>query len=306
MGTPSFAVPALENLIKHGYTVVACVTQPDKQRGRGNQVSFCDVKKIALENHIKVLQPVRIKRKKWVEALKELQVDLYITCAYGQILSQDILDIPTHGCINIHASLLPAYRGSSPLHRAILNGDEKTGITTMMTDIGMDTGDILLQEEMKIPVRMDIETLHDQLSLMGSELIIKTIEKLENGTLTRIKQDNQIATHAAMLSKADGIINWNDHSFKVYNMVRGLNPWPGCYTTYKNKRVKIIEAFFEEESEYDNPGVIIDSDKNGIKVACGKGALIITTLQFENKKKLAVSNCYHNMSSGTLFGEKVL
>jgi len=301
MGTPSFAVQSLLSLINNKYEIVACITQPDRKRGRGNQVTFSEIKKIALKNNILVLQPYNIKKSVWVEKIKELNPNLFITCAYGQILSKAILDIPQYGCINIHASLLPKYRGASPITRAIINGDKKTGVTTMLTDIGMDTGDILLKKEVKIPMDMTVSTLHDQLSILGSEIIIDTLEKLSTNNLTPIKQNNEEATYAPMLKKEDGIINWNEDCITIYNKIRGLNPWPGCYTTLLNKRLKIVLASFENITTDKSPGTIIESSKIKISVACKVGVLNILKLKFDNKKEMEVSMCYHNIKSGSVF-----
>jgi len=302
MGTPSFAVQPLLSLINNNYEIIACITQPDRKRGRGNKVTFSDVKKVALENNILVLQPDNIKKSTWVETIKKLNPNLFITCAYGQILSKAILDIPKYGCINIHASLLPKYRGASPIARAIINGDKKTGVTTMLTDVGMDTGDILLKKELDIPIDMTVSDLHNQLSILGSKLIIETLNKLSENKLTPIKQNDKEASYAPMLKKEDGIINWNEDSITIYNKIRGLNPWPGCYTTLLNKRLKIIAASFEEEVEaFKAPGTIIESSKIKISVACKKGVLNILKLKFDNKKEMDVSMCYHNIKSGSVF-----
>jgi len=301
MGTPSFAVQSLLSLINNKYEIVACITQPDRKRGRGNQVTFSEIKKIALKNDILVLQPDNIKKSIWVEKVKELNPNLFITCAYGQILSKAILDIPKYGCINIHASLLPKYRGASPITRAIINGDKKTGVTTMLTDVGMDTGDILLKKELKIPMDMTLIKLHDQLSILGSELIIDTLEQLNANNLTPIKQNNEEATYAPMLKKEDGIIKWNEDCITIYNKIRGLNPWPGCYTTLLNKRLKIVLASFENITTDKLPGTIIESSKTKISVACKVGVLNILKLKFDNKKEMEVSMCYHNIKIGSVF-----
>ncbi|MCK5811840.1 MAG: methionyl-tRNA formyltransferase [Clostridiales bacterium] len=303
MGTPSFAVPVLNALLSNGYNVVACVTQPDRKRGRGGTITYSEVKKVALKNNISVLQPERIKNKEVIDQLIKTGANLFITCAYGQILSQRVLDVPTYGCINVHASLLPKYRGAAPIHRAILQGEKTTGITTMMTDIGMDTGDILEKREIKIEDNMTVNELHDALSLVGSELLVKTLQKYENNSLNRKSQDGEKATYAPMLKKEDGIINWFKSSLDIHNQIRGLYPWPGCYTTLKGKRVKIVKANYSTKTSDLHPGTIIISSKEKIEVACLKGTINILILQFDNKQQMAVEKCYHNITKGSVLGE---
>jgi len=303
MGTPSFAVPSLLSLISSQHEVIACITQPDRKSGRGNKVTYCDIKKVALEHNIQVLQPQYIKKQIWVEQISKLKPDLFITCAYGQILSKKILEIPKYGCINIHASLLPKYRGASPINGAILKGETKTGITTMMTDIGMDTGDILLQEEINIPIDMTYVQLHDKLAILGSEIIIETLEQMMENKLTREKQDSSQATYSNMLKKEDGKIDFNKSAFSIYNMVRALNPWPSCYTYYNKKKFKVLEASFQELEHKEDVGTIISASKEKIVVACKKGVLNILKLQFDNKKPMEVSMCYHNIKEKTVLGD---
>ncbi len=303
MGTPSFAVPVLKALLSNGYNVVACVTQPDRKRGRGGKVTYSEVKKVALKNNISVLQPERIKNKDVVDQLIKTGANLFVTCAYGQILSQKVLDVPTYGCINVHASLLPKYRGAAPIHHAILQGEKTTGITTMMTDIGMDTGDILEKQEINIEENMTVEELHDILSLVGSELLIKTLQKYESDSLNRKPQDGTKATYAPMLKKEDGIINWAKRSVDIHNQIRGLYPWPGCYTTFKGKRLKIVKANYSVKTSNLHPGTILLSSKEKIEVACLIGTLNILLLQFDNKQKMAVEKCYHNIAKGSVLGE---
>ncbi len=303
MGTPSFAVPVLKALLSNKYEIVACVTQPDRKSGRGEKVTYSEVKKIALENNIIVLQPERIKKRDVLEQLIATGANLFITCAYGQILSQKVLDIPVFGCINVHASLLPKYRGAAPIHNAILQGEKITGVTTMMTDIGMDTGDILEKKEIKIDDNMSVFELHDSLSLLGSELIIETLQKYEDNLLIRKPQDETIATYAPMLKKEDGIIDWCKKSVEIHNQVRGLYPWPGCFTTFKGKRMKIVKANYSTKSSNLTPGTILSSSKEKIEVACSQGILNILVLQFDNKQQMAVEKCYHNISKGSILGE---
>ena len=304
MGTPEFAVPSLKKLIEDGHNIVGVVTQPDKKRGRGGNVSFSPIKKVALENNIKVLQPERIRKKSSVDDLRSLGAELFITCAYGQILSQAVLDIPELGCINVHASLLPRYRGAAPIHRAVMNGDKSTGVTTMMTDRGMDTGDILLKAEVEIDDYMTSGTLHDILKATGARVLNETLVKLGEGNLVRIPQDDSRATHAAMLKKEESIIDWSCDVRAIHNKVRALNPWPGCFTTYKAKRMRIISSGFCNEETNVQPGKIVKITKDMIKVACGMGTLEIFELQFENGKAIPVSQCWHNIDADVVLGLK--
>ncbi len=304
MGTPDFAVPVLEKLINDGHEILAVVTQPDRKSGRGKAVSFSSVKKIALKNEIKVIQPEKIRKRVVVEELKEFNPELFITCAYGQILSQAILDIPKFGCINVHASLLPKYRGAAPIHRAVMNGDKITGITTMMTDRGMDTGDILLKAEVEIGENTTSGELHDVLMKTGAEIISETLIKLGDGTLTRTPQDEAEATHAPMLKKEESIVDWNSNSKSIHDKVRALNPWPGCFTKYMGKRMRIIKSGFSEAEHQKNPGTITIVDKDKMEIACGTGYLYIYKLQFENGKPMEISQCWHNMKSGIVLGQE--
>ena len=304
MGTPDFAVPVLEKLINDGHELLAVVTQPDRKSGRGKAVSFSSVKKIALKNDIKVIQPEKIRKKVVVEELKEFNPELFITCAYGQILSQAVLDIPKFGCINVHASLLPKYRGAAPIHRAVMNGDKITGITTMMTDIGMDTGDILLKAEVEIGINTTSGELHDVLMKAGAELISETLIKLRDGTLTQTPQDDAKSTHAPMLKKEESIVNWNNDSKSINNKVRALNPWPGCFTKYLGKRMRIIKSGFSEAEHQKNPGTVTMVDKEKMEIACGTGYLYIYKLQFENGRPMEISQCWHNMKSSVVLGQE--
>ena len=303
MGTPDFAVPVPEKLIRDGHVILVVVTQPDRKSGRGKTVSFSPVKKIALKNNLKVMQPEKIRKKEVVEKIKEFNPELFVTCAYGQILSQEVLDIPKFGCINVHASLLPKYRGAAPIHRAIMNGDKITGITTMMTDMGIDTGDILLKAEVEIGENTTSDELHDILMKTGAELISKTLLKLGDGNLVRTPQDDGKSTHAPMLKKDEGIINWNSDSKSIHDKVRALNPWPGCFTEYMKKRMRIISSGFSNAERQRIPGTITSIDKEKMEIACGTGYLYIYKLQFENGKPMEISQCWHNMKSGVVLGQ---
>lgn len=291
MGTPEFAVPCLEMLVRDGYNVSAVVTQPDKQRGRGNKVSYCEVKECALSHNIGVLQPDKVKNNlEFIEKVKEIAPDVIVTCAYGKILPKTVLDIPRFGCINVHASLLPRYRGASPINKAIIDGEKETGVTTMYTDIGMDTGDILLARSVPIDDNMTAGELHDVLSRLGADVLKDTLVKLKNNELVRIPQDESKCSYAGMMDKYTGRIDWKCRSWVIHNLVRGTNPWPGAYTYYKDTKLKIWETtVVDVKKDLDAPGKIISVSKEGIDVATQDGIVRILKLQAPSKKKMPVS-----------------
>ncbi|MFA5342287.1 MAG: methionyl-tRNA formyltransferase [Clostridia bacterium] len=304
MGTPDFALPCFEELIISGYNISALITQPDRPKGRHNIIEFSNIKKKAIEHNIPVLQPEKIRKKEWVEMISKINCDLAVTCAFGQILPKSILDIPQYGTINVHASLLPKYRGASPMQRAIIEGEAVTGVTTMLTDIGMDTGDILLKKETEIFKEDDICSLHDRLSIMGSSLLIDTIKLYAEDKIKPVKQDDALATYAPMITKEEGRLNYDMDAYKLFNIIRAFNPWPGTYTTYCGKVMKVIKADYTDtvyEKEAAN-GTIISIDKEKMSVKCQKGVLHITELQFEDKKKMPLCQCGHNMTCGIVLG----
>ena len=284
MGTPEFAVPSLQTLIDSGDEIVAVVCQPDKPKGRGLELSSPPTKVLAEKHGIPVLQPQKIKTEEFFNELKKFGPDLICVAAYGKILPKNILDLPPHGCINVHASILPKYRGAAPINWAIIRGEKITGITTMKMDEGMDTGDMLLKKEIPIEDEDTGETLSQKLSLIGAELLIKTIKLLKEGRLNSIPQDNSQATYAPMLKKEDGKIDWSKSAEEVRNLIRGALPWPGAYTTLDGKLLKIYKASFSGDAE--NPGEVIKSDSGILRVATGSGALDILELQIEGGKRL--------------------
>ena len=287
MGTPDFAVPSLEALIDK-FGVEAVFTQPDRPRGRGKKMVFSPVKEIAVKHDIKVFQPEKLKDDiEAVEYLKELKPDFIIVVAFGQILTKEVLDIPKYGCINLHASLLPMYRGAAPLNWVIINGEEKTGNTTMLMDVGLDTGDMLLKDEVEITKNMTSGELHDILMNRGGELLIKTIEGLAEGSITPEKQEGETC-YAKMLSKETGKINWNNSAQDIHNLIRGLNPRPITHTTYKEEPMKIYESEVLLQSSNKEPGVIIEVNKKGMKVSTGNGILLVKKIQFPNGKPLTI------------------
>lgn len=287
MGTPDFAVPALEALIEK-YGVEAVFTQPDRPKGRGKKMAFSAVKEVAVKHDIKVLQPEKLKDdREAIEYLKELNPDFIIVVAFGQILTKEVLDIPRFGCINLHASLLPMYRGAAPLNWVIINGEKKSGNTTMLMDVGLDTGDMLLKDEVEITENMTAGELHDILMVRGGNLLIETIEGIVNGSLKGIKQEGETC-YAKMLSKNTGKISWYNSASDIHNLIRGLNPWPIAHTTYKDENMKIYESEVLAENSSKEPGTILSVNKAGIKVSCKEGILLIKKVQFPNGKPLTI------------------
>ncbi|WP_304406749.1 methionyl-tRNA formyltransferase [uncultured Clostridium sp.] len=287
MGTPDFAVPSLEALIEK-YGVEAVFTQPDRPKGRGKKMAFSAVKEVAVKHDIKVLQPEKLKDdREAIEYLKELNPDFIIVVAFGQILTKEVLDIPRFGCINLHASLLPMYRGAAPLNWVIINGEKKSGNTTMLMDVGLDTGDMLLKDEVEITENMTAGELHDILMVRGGNLLIETIEGIVNGSLKGIKQEGETC-YAKMLSKNTGKISWNNSALDIHNLIRGLNPWPIAHTTYKDENMKIYESEVLAENSSKEPGTILSVNKAGIKVSCKEGILLIKKVQFPNGKPLTI------------------
>ena len=303
LGTPDFAVKALEKLIDCGYDVVGVVTQPDKKRNRGSEVSFSPVKEYALSKGIKVYQYESVRRE-GVEDIKALNPDVMITCAFGQIISQEILDIPKHGVLNIHASLLPKYRGSSPIQWCLLNGEKITGVTIMKTALAVDSGDILLQRQLDILPDENAGELFDRLSELGGEAIIKALELINSGKAQFTKQDETKATHYPMISKEDGLIDWNLSAVDIFNKMRGFTPWPSAFTYLDGKLFKVLKSkVFDGELPLDLTAGGVYTTKNSAFVKCGKGVLQLLQVQLEGKKAMDISSF---MASGKLKSETVL
>ncbi|GAA0085439.1 methionyl-tRNA formyltransferase [Clostridium sp. CTA-7] len=287
MGTPDFSVPSLKKIIET-YGVESVFTQPDKPKGRGKKMAYSPVKEVALENNITVFQPVKLKEdKEALDYLKQLKPDFIIVVAFGQILTKEVLDIPKYGCINLHASLLPMYRGAAPLNWAIIQGEKKSGNTTMLMDVGLDTGDMLLKDEVEITDDMTTGDLHDILMNRGADLLINTIEGLVQGKITPEKQSEE-TFYAKMLNKELGKINWNNSAKDIHNLIRGLNPWPIAHTTYDGKSMKIYESKILSEASNKEPGTIISVSKEGMKVSTSSGVLLIKKIQFPNGKPLTI------------------
>lgn len=291
MGTPDFAAKSLEKLISSKHEIVLVVTKEDKPVGRGYEMQETPVKKLAKENNLEVITPSKVKgNEELVSKLKECDADVFVVVAYGKILPKEILDIPKKGCVNVHGSLLPKYRGAAPIQFAVINGDEKTGVTTMFMDEGMDTGDILDVIEYKITDEDTAETVFDKLSELGGECLLTTLEKIENGTETRTKQNEEEATHCSMLSKKDGEINFERETKALFSFVRGMTPWPSAYTFLDSKMLKVLDLkkVFEldEEEKSFKPGEVIKTSKEGILVRTLDGALLLTFVQLEGKKAM--------------------
>ena len=290
MGTPDFAVAPLEAILKAGHEVTAVVTQPDRQKGRGREVQYSPVKECALSYGIPVLQPLKIKEKDAVEELRKYPADIFVVAAFGQLLSEEILNMPRLGCINIHASLLPAYRGAAPIQWCVINGEEKTGVTIMQMAKGMDTGDILLQKEVVLDEKETGGSLFDRLMETGAELIVEVLSKIEAGELTPVVQKEELATYAGKITKDMGNIDFAKSAVTIERLIRGLNPWPSAFTHYKGKILKIWEADVVSEcanAENPVPGTVIAMDKESFTLATGEGALRIRSLQPEGKKRMS-------------------
>jgi methionyl-tRNA formyltransferase len=289
MGTPEFAVPSLDALLNSKHNVAAIVTQPDKPAGREKILTSPLVKARALKAGLTVLQPKRMKDEGFIKTLSELIPDIIVVAAFGKILPSKILHLPRYGCINVHASLLPKYRGAAPINWAIINGEKETGITIMQMDEGLDTGDILLQEGIPIAKDDTTGTLSVRLSQLGAKLLIKALEAIDVGNIKAIPQDNSKASFAPILKKGDGRIDWTREAEDIYNMVRGMDPWPGAFTYYKGEVWRVWKTAVGNDRN-ETPGMVISIDGGKIDVACGKGVLSITEMQPANRKKMAVSD----------------
>ncbi len=288
MGTPDYAVGALEALIQAGHEITAVVTQPDKPRGRSGSPQYPPVKVCALRHGLEVFQPERIKRQEAVAQLKTYEADVFVVAAFGQILSQEILDMPGYGCLNIHASLLPKYRGASPIQHAIIDGEEKTGITIMQMDAGVDTGDILYQEEVAIAREDTGQTLYEKLTVLGGQAIVEALKLLEKGALIPKKQRDEDSSHVSLITKEMGRMDFKRDALALERLVHGMNPWPSAYTFYRGKQLKIWNALAEEgNTEEKEPGTVAAVGRQDFTVATGKGLLRVLEVQLEGKKRMS-------------------
>ena len=288
--TPDFSVAPFEAILQAGHEVTAVVTQPDKQKGRGKEVQMTPVKECALKHGIPVLQPVKIKEPEAVAELKKYPADIFVVAAFGQLLTEEILNMPKFGCINIHASLLPAYRGAAPIQRVIINGEEKTGVTIQQMAKGLDTGDMLLKKEISIDPKETGGSLHDKLSVAGAELIVEALSKIEKGEVVPEKQDDALSCYAKKLDKAMGLIDFDQSAVSIERLIRGLNPWPSAFTLYKGKTLKIWEADVVPLEKKEEPGTVVFVAKDFFDIATKEGALRVKSLQLEGKKKVAVKD----------------
>jgi methionyl-tRNA formyltransferase len=305
MGTPDFAVPALRALAEADYDLVAVVTQPDRPKGRGKKNTSPPVKEAAVSLKIPVFQPAKIKDPDFICALRDLSPDVIAVVAYGRILPKDILTLPGYGCINVHASLLPKYRGAAPIHWAVINGDKLTGITTMFMDEGLDTGDMILREAVPVYDDDNVGALHDRLAILGAKLLIKTLGLLRCGRAARLPQAGE-SSYAPMLKAEDELILWARPAGDIYNQIRGMNPWPGARTTLHGKVLKIWRAeLFEGNGSAFIPGQIISAGSDGIIVQAGKGRLKISELQLQGAKRLCSADFLRGtpLALGTVLGD---
>ena len=289
MGTPEFAVPALKSLYESGFEIPLVISQRDKPKGRGNKLQPTPVKDMAVSLGLKIHQPDNVNDDETIEMIRSIEPDFIVVAAYGQILKEEILKIPKFDCLNIHASLLPKYRGAAPINWAIINGDTETGITIMKMEKGLDTGPMILKTETPINRDETSTEIHDRLAVIGGELIIEAIYKIINGRANYTPQDHGESSYAPMLYKDSGRIDWDKSSESIRNLIRGLFPWPNAYFTYKGEKVKVFKAESISYSHEVMPGTIVDVDQRGIKVASKDGFVVIEEIQFPNKKPMKVS-----------------
>jgi methionyl-tRNA formyltransferase len=304
MGTPEFAVPSLQALHDNGHEVLAVVTQPDRPKGRGRKLTPSAVKKAALRLGYPVLQPETVRTIEFHQEMQRLAPELYVVTAFGQILPQSLLDIPTRGAINVHASLLPRYRGAAPIQWTIINGDRETGVTTMMMNKGMDTGDILIMETTDIGPEETASGLHDRLKEMGARTLVRTLQKLQAGALERTPQDHEKATYAPMLKKMDGQIDWSLPAEQIERLIRGMNPWPGAFTFSEGMRLKIYKASVQTRETSLPPGTILECYPGELRISTGKGSLAVQEIQGDSGKRLAIDDflCGCRLPDGTCLG----
>lgn len=317
MGTPDFAVSTLEAIYEAGHEIVLVVTQPDKPRGRGKEMQFPDVKVWALEHDLPVYQPVKIKEEEAIEYLRGYEADVFVVAAFGQILPKAILDMPRLGCVNVHASLLPKYRGAAPIQWAVINGDKVSGVTTMQMGVGLDDGDMLLKEEVELAEDETGGSLFDRLAIVGGKLCVETIEGLDAGTVKAIPQNEDEATHVGMIKKSMGEMDFEKSAVELERLIRGLNPWPSAFTKLNGKTLKVWKAAvssYEDmanetgisvsDIEGSNPGEVIWTGKDSIAVKCNGDILLMQEVQLEGKKRMTVADYLrgHGIEQHTVLG----
>ena len=289
MGTPDFSVGTLEALVEAGHEVVLVVSQPDKAVGRSKALKYTPVKECAVAHGIEVYQPAKIRAEESVEYLRQYNADIIIVEAFGQIIPKAILDMPRFGCVNVHASLLPKYRGAAPIQWAVLNGDQVTGVTTMRMDEGLDTGDMIMKQEVIVDEDETGGSLFDKLAEAGAKLLIATLPHIFDGTAVYEKQPEESPTpYAGMITKQMGLMDFSKSAAELERLVRGLNPWPSAFTFYNGKTLKVWESFVAESDDLNQaePGTVVKADKKGIYVACGEGVLVLSQVQLEGKKRM--------------------
>lgn len=301
MGTPAFACPTLQTLIDRNENVIAVFTQPDRPKGRGQKLQPPPVKELAATCNIPVFQPPKVRVPEVIEQIRELKPDLIVVVAFGQILPKALLEIPPQGCVNVHASLLPRYRGAAPLNWCIVNGETETGVTTMLMDVGLDTGPMLLKKATPLDPDEDIHCLHDRMSLLGAQLLSETLDGLKAGRITPEPQDDNQSCYAPLLKKEHGLIDWHNPARAVHNQVRGLAAWPGTISWLDGSPFKLYRTAVAQGS--GTPGTVIAVSKEGIEVACGEGSLIIKELQAPGSRKMDAGSFLagHPIPVGTIF-----
>ena len=306
MGTPEFAVGCMRALCEAGFDVAAAVSQPDRPKGRGHKLCMTAVHEYAEEHGIVTYQPQSIKNGELREVLDTVKPDVIVVVAYGKILPEYVLGYPKYGCINVHASLLPKYRGAAPIQWSIINGEKQTGVTTMYMEKGLDTGDMILKKSVDIAEDETASTLHDKLMELGAEAIVETLHMAEEGKICAEKQDDSKSCYAPMIDKSTALIDWSADAESIVNLVRGMNSYPYAYTYYKGKMMKAGVANIAENTSKAQFGTIIDVSRDGITVSCGNGAVLIRTVQFEGKKMMKVSDYImgHEIETGVVLGEK--
>jgi len=314
MGTPDFAVPSLKALVDAGHEITGVVTQPDRPKGRGQKLAPPAVKVAGVEEGLTIYQPEKIKTDEFIDTLRELSPELIVVAAFGQLLSREILELPGFGCINVHASLLPKYRGAAPIHWAVINGESETGVTIMQMDVGLDTGDMILGDTIPITADDTTGTVHDRLSQLGADLLVKAVEQISSGKVHRVPQDHTQASYAPLLTRDLEKIDWSRSSFEIFNLVRGLNPWPGAFTLIGDKILKIwsakacttdpIPGPVPELSQFKPGEVLGHIPEVGFAVATGNGCIALTEVQLQGSKRMRAEEFMrgHNITRGVRLG----
>ena len=304
LGTPEFAIPTIQKIHSSSHSLLSVVTQPDRPKGRGQKHISSPIKSFAVENNIPVLQPKRVNTDEFISSLLNNRPDYIIVVAFGQILDEAFLKIPKQFCINLHSSLLPKYRGAAPINRAILNGDTVSGVTTIIMDKGMDTGDILLTKEIPIELNDDAKSLHDKLAEEGAELVLETLSRLKKNKIFPVSQNSGIASYAPKLKKEESLIDWQQDAKSIFNKIRGLTPWPGTHTLYKGKRLGILKGEVLSGDPADHPGYVERITDSGIEVGTGDKRLKIKELKPEGKKSMSVKSFLsgYKINRGDKFG----